>query len=136
MLAPSAAAAGKAGTRPVLVVSNNWAGTADLVDPNRFKRLKRINVIPDRARRVAQIKLDPTELFYYGSIRELVGEGHNQYVDDGFTAPDGRTVYFSRPSFKDVVAIDLRTGKIRWRTRVDGYRADHMATRAAHEVPA
>ena len=37
-------------------------------------------------------------------------------MDDGFTSPDGGTVYFSRPSFADVVAIDLRTGRIRWRT--------------------
>ena len=36
-------------------------------------------------------------------------------------------MYFSRPSFADVVAINLKTGKIRWRTHVDGYRADHMA---------
>ena len=57
----------------------------------------------------------------------MVGEGHNQYVDDGFTSPDGRIVYFSRPSFADVVAIDLKTEQIVWRTKVDGYRADHMA---------
>jgi DNA-binding beta-propeller fold protein YncE len=36
-------------------------------------------------------------------------------------------VYFSRPSFADVVAIDLKTRKIAWRTKIDGYRADHMA---------
>jgi DNA-binding beta-propeller fold protein YncE len=36
-------------------------------------------------------------------------------------------VYISRPSFADVVAINLKTGRIRWRTHVDGYRADHMA---------
>jgi hypothetical protein len=126
-LAPSALAAPQAGTRDVLVVSNNWAGTADLVDPGTFKRLKRINVIPDRVQRVAEISADPTAKFYFDSIRTLVGEGHDQYVDDGFTSPDGRVVYVSRPSFADVVAIDLRTGKIRWRVKVDGYRADHMA---------
>ena len=64
---------------------------------------------------------------YFRVIRNLIGEGHNQYVDDGFTSPDGKYVYFSRPSFADVVAINLRTGKIRWRTKVDGNRADHMA---------
>ena len=126
-LAPSALAAPQAATRDVLVVSNNWAGTADLVDPRTFKRLKRINVIPDRVQRVAEISADPTAKFYFDSIRALVGEGHDQYVDDGFTSPDGRVVYFSRPSFADVVAIDLRTKKIRWRVKVDGYRADHMA---------
>jgi DNA-binding beta-propeller fold protein YncE len=126
-LAPSAMAAERRGTRNVLVVSNNWAGSADLVDPNTFKRLKRVNVIPDRVKRVAEIEADPTAKFYFESIRTLIGEGHNQYVDDGFTSPDGRYVYFSRPSFADVVAISLKTGRIRWRTKVDGYRADHMA---------
>ena len=126
-LAPSAMAAERRGTRDVLVVSNNWAGSADLVDPHAFKRLTRINVIPDRVKRVAEIEADPTAKFYFDNIRTLVGEGHNQYVDDGFTSPDGRYIYFSRPSFADVVAISLKTGRIRWRTEVDGYRADHMA---------
>jgi hypothetical protein len=126
-LAPAALAAKRPGTRDVLVVSNNWAGSADLVDPQTFNRLKRINVIPDRAQRVREIEADPMAKFYFDNIRTLIGEGHNQYVDDGFTSPDGRVVYFSRPSFADVVAIDLKSGKIRWRTKVDGYRADHMA---------
>lgn len=126
-LAPSAMAAERRGTRDVLVVSNNWAGSADLVDPHTFKRLKRVNVIPDRAKRVAEIEADPAAKLYFDGIRELIGEGHNQYVDDGFTSPDGRYVYFSRPSFADVVAISLKSGRIRWRTKVDGYRADHMA---------
>ena len=126
-LAAPAEAASTRPTRDVLVVSNNWAGTADLIDPHSFKRLKRLDVVPDRERRIAEIAADPTAKFYYDSIRALVGEGHDQYVDDGFTSPDGRTVYFSRPSFADVVAISLKTGKIRWRTHVDGYRADHMA---------
>jgi DNA-binding beta-propeller fold protein YncE len=125
-LAPAADAA-KRPTRDVLVVSNNWAGTADLIDPHTFKRLKRLNVVPDKAERIAEISADPTALFYYESIRTLIGEGHDQYVDDGFTSPDGRIVYFSRPSFADVVAISLRSGRIRWRTHIDGYRADHMA---------
>src|SRR5918993_3363194 len=111
----------------VLVVSNNWAGTADLVDPHKLKRIKRLNVVPDKAARIAEIEADPTAKFYYDSIRQLVGEGHDQYVDDGFISRDGRVVFFSRPSFADVVAIDIRTNEIRWRTHVDGYRADHMA---------
>ena len=126
-LALAAQPAAAAGKRDVLVVSNNWAGTADLVDPHRFKRIKRLNVIPDRAERVAEIQADATAQFYFDSIRALVGEGHDQYVDDGFVSRDGRVVYFSRPSFADVVAIDIASGAIRWRTHVDGYRADHMA---------
>ena len=86
---PSALAAQGGATRDVLVVSNNWAGTADLIDPHTFKRLDRINVIPDAQQRVAEINADPTRKFYFDSIRNLVGEGHDQYVDDGFTSPDG-----------------------------------------------
>lgn len=125
--APAALAAGKRATRDVLVVSNNWAGTADIVDPRTFKRLKRVNVVPDKRQRIAEISADPEWKSIYDGIRDLVGEGHDQYVDDGFTSPDGRVVYFSRPSFADVVAIDLRTNRIRWRTKIDGFRADHMA---------
>jgi DNA-binding beta-propeller fold protein YncE len=126
-LAFAAQPAAGAAKRDVLVVSNNWAGTADLVDPHRFTRIKRLNVIPDAAQRIAEIQADPTAKFYFDSIRALVGEGHDQYVDDGFVSNDGRVVYFSRPSFADVVAIDIRSGAIRWRTHIDGYRADHMA---------
>ncbi|MBA3261259.1 MAG: serine/threonine protein kinase [Thermoleophilaceae bacterium] len=125
-LAPAATAAPK-GQRDVVVVSNNWAGTADLVDPRSFERLARINVVPDRAERIAQIEADPAAKPLYDFIREVIGEGHNQYVDDGFTSKDGRYVYFSRPSFADVVALDVKTEKIAWRVKVDGYRADHMA---------
>jgi hypothetical protein len=126
-IAPAAAPAAAKPKRDVLVVSNNWAGAADLVDPHRLKRIKRLDVIPDKAKRVAEIEADPTARFYFDSIRTLIGEGHDQYVDDGFVSSNGRLVYFSRPSFADVVAIDIRTNAIRWRTHVDGYRADHMA---------
>ena len=126
-IVPGAAAAAPKGQRDVLVVSNNWAGTADLIDPHTFKRLERINVVPDRAERIAEIDADPAHKPIYDFIREVIGEGHNQYVDDGFTSKDGRYVYFSRPSFADVVAIDVKTEKVAWRVKVDGYRADHMA---------
>jgi sugar lactone lactonase YvrE len=124
---PGAALAAPKGQRDVLVVSNNWAGTADLIDPHTFKRLKRLDVVPDRAERIAEIQADPAHKPLYDFIRENIGEGHDQYVDDGFTSKDGRYVYFSRPSFADVVAIDVKTGEIAWRVRIDGYRADHMA---------
>ncbi len=114
-------------TQDVLVVSNNWAGTADIVAIKGFKRLARINVIPDEAQRLAEINADPGRKAIFDLIRENIGEGNNQYVDDGFVSEDGRFVYFSRPSFADVVSINLRTREIAWRTKVDGARADHMA---------
>jgi DNA-binding beta-propeller fold protein YncE len=114
-------------TRPVLVVSNNWAGTADFVDPKRFKRLFRLNIVPDRQQRLSEIMLAPDKQAYFLAIRQQVGEGHDQFVDDSFTSPNGRYLYVSRPSFADVVAFDLKTRKIVWRVPVMGYRADHMA---------
>src|SRR4051812_47067926 len=114
-------------TRPILTIGNNWDGTADLIDPVRFKRLMRINIVPDLQERLAQIQMDPASQGYFLAIRQLVGEGHDQYVDDAFTSLDGRFLYVSRPSLKDVVAISLDTKKIAWRTQVEGYRADHMA---------
>jgi DNA-binding beta-propeller fold protein YncE len=124
---PATAPAAKKKTRPVLTVGNNWAGTADLVDPKRFTRLKRLNIIPDIDERMAEIQSDPIRLAYFNAIRQLVGEGHDQYVDDAFTSRDGRRIFVSRPSLADVVAIRVRDGKIVWRTPVEGYRADHMA---------
>jgi DNA-binding beta-propeller fold protein YncE len=126
-LLPGSAAAKQTSLRDVLVISNNWAGTADVVNPRTFKRYVRLNVIPDAQQRIAEINADSTRMFYFDFIRTMVGEGNNQYVDDGFVSKDGRYVYFSRPSFADVVAIDLKTRAIAWRVKVDGYRADHMA---------
>src|SRR5687767_9386231 len=125
--APGASAVERPPTRDVLVVSNNWDGTADFIDTRTFKRVKRLNIIPDAAEREAEIQSDPVDMGYYLAIRELVGEGHHQYVDDSFTSPDGRRLYVSRPSFADVVAFNLKTDKIVWRTPVEGNRADHMA---------
>ncbi|HWM11319.1 MAG TPA: YncE family protein [Solirubrobacteraceae bacterium] len=126
-LVPAGAAAAKKKTRPVLTVANNWEGTADLVDPKRFTKLKRINIIPDIEQRMAEIQSDPAALAYMQAIRQLVGEGHDQWVDDAFTSPNGRVVYVSRPSLADVVAISLRDGRIVWRVKIEGNRADHMA---------
>ena len=113
--------------REVLYVGNNWDGTADIVNPRSFERIGRINIIPDREQRMAEIQSDPVAYGYFLGIRELVGEGNDQFVDDMFSSHDGRFLYVSRPSFADVVAIDLRTHEIVWRTKVDGNRADHMA---------
>ncbi len=44
-----------------------------------------------------------------------------------YSTNDGTLLIVSRPSFADVVAISLRTKKIVWRFKVDGYRSDHMA---------
>ncbi len=122
------AAAVEPAVRDVVVVGNNWDGTADVFDPQTFKILKRINIVPDREERLKEIaESDFKRRLLYRLIRWRVGEGHDQMVDDLFTSKDGLHLYVSRPSFADVVAIDVQTGKIVWRTKVEGARADHAA---------
>jgi DNA-binding beta-propeller fold protein YncE len=114
--------------REVLLVGNNWDGTVDVIQPGGgFEKVKRFNVIPDRSARISEIMLDPVRLAYFLGIRRFIGEGHDQFVDDIYTSRDGRLLVVSRPSFGDVVALATDTGRIVWRFRVAGYRADHMA---------
>ncbi|MFI7073109.1 YncE family protein [Micromonospora sediminicola] len=125
--APTPAAAAAA-LQEVMFVGNNWDGTADVIrSRGDYARLGRINVIPDRAARLREIYLNPIRLAFFLGIRQGPGEGHDQFVDDMYTTPDGTALVVSRPSFADVVSIDLATGAIRWRFPVSGYRADHMA---------
>ncbi|MGW3730348.1 YncE family protein [Streptomyces sp. NPDC000851] len=117
-----------AALREVLFVGNNWDGTADVIrSTGDFAKIGRINVIPDKEERLAEINADPIKWIYFMAIRNSVGEGHDQFVDDMYSTPDGRSMVVSRPSFADVVSIDLATGDINWRFPVSGYRSDHMA---------
>ncbi|MFJ3772592.1 YncE family protein [Streptomyces sp. NPDC090075] len=126
--ATAATAATDASLREVLFVGNNWDGTATVLNSTGdFAKVGQLNVIPDKDARIAEINADPIKWIYYTSIRNEVGQGHDQYVDDMYSTPDGRSVVVSRPSFADVVSIDLATDKINWRFPVAGYRADHMA---------
>lgn len=114
--------------RDVVVVGSNWDGTAEIFDPHTYKVLKRIDIAPDRAERVQEIKDAGFKRYLmYWLIHWRVGEGHDQLVDDLFPSHDGRYIYASRPSFADAVAIDVATGKIAWRTPIEGARADHAA---------
>ncbi|MGZ5366616.1 MAG: YncE family protein, partial [Aeromicrobium sp.] len=110
----------------VMFVGNNWDGTADVIDARTFRKIRRLNLIPDKAARLAEIQSDPVKLGYYLAIKQAIGEGHDQYTDDIFSTHDGRLLAVSRPSFADVVGLDIRTGKIVWRFRMEGQRADHM----------
>jgi hypothetical protein len=121
--------------RDVVFVGNNWEGTADVLrfvrKPNgkgrKFKRVARLNIIPDIDERMAEIWTNPVRLAYFLAIRELVGEGNDQFVDDMYSSKDGRLLIVSRPSLADVVAIDISSGEVVWRFPVSGQRSDHMA---------
>ncbi|MBI0295260.1 YncE family protein [Streptomyces sp. PRKS01-29] len=127
--AVSASAQSKAaGLREVMFVGNNWDGTADVIkSTGDLARIGRINVIPDKDQRLTEIYLNPIKLAFFLGIRLGPGEGHDQFVDDMYSTPDGSAIVVSRPSFADVVSIDIATGKVNWRFPVSGFRADHMA---------
>jgi DNA-binding beta-propeller fold protein YncE len=129
VLVPAAAPAAAApALQEVMFVGNNWDGTVDVIrSSGAYAKLGRVNVVPDRTQRLWEIYLNPIRLAFYLGVQQGPGEGHDQLVDDMYTTPDGSALVVSRPSFADVVAIDLRTGALRWRFPVSGYRSDHMA---------
>lgn len=112
--------------RAVMFVGNNWDGTATVVDADTHQEIATIDTIPDRRERMAEILAAPDKLAFYLAIQAAIGEGHAQYTDDMFTTPDGRLLAVSRPSFADVVGIDLASGDVVWRFPMEGYRSDHM----------
>src|SRR5687768_10830691 len=116
LVAGATPAAAAVDTRETLLVGNNWDGTADVLKAGgNYRRIARINIIPDIEERMAEIESDPVRLGYFLAIRELIGEGNDQYVDDMYTTRDGELLIVSRPSLADVVGIDLDTGDIVWR---------------------
>jgi DNA-binding beta-propeller fold protein YncE len=114
-------------TKSMIFVGNNWDGTVDVINRKNFRRVGRINIIPDRTERMNEIALNPVDLGYFLGIRQLVGEGNDQFADDMYSVLGGTLLVISRPSFKDVVGIDMKTGQVRWRFEVAGQRSDHMA---------
>jgi len=121
------AGSANAGLRDVIVVGNNWDGTIDIYDPFTYTRIKKINAVPDKAERLDELNSSIKRRIVSTFIKEVIGEGHHQMVDDMFTSNDGRHLFISRPSFADVIALDVNTGDIVWRTRVEGSRSDHSA---------
>ncbi|GAA3277367.1 YncE family protein [Dactylosporangium vinaceum] len=128
VLTPLRPAAAAPALQEVMFVGNNWDGTADIVrSSGTYARIGRIDVVPDKRQRLLEIYLNPVKLAFYLGVQQGPGEGHDQLIDDMYTTPDGSALVVSRPSFADVASIDLRTGALRWRFPVSGFRADHMA---------
>lgn len=130
---PPAPRADDEGLRDVTFVGNNWAGTATIVDTHTREVLKvGVDLVPDKQQELKDIWSNPARLAYYLLIQQGPGEGHDQYVDDMFTTRDGRHLAVSRPSFGDVVWIDIARAtagdpdSIVREQQMDGYRTDHM----------
>lgn len=116
-----------ADAREVVVVGNNWDGTIDIYDPHTFKRIKKLNAVPDKEERLEELSGSIKRWIVSTFIKEVIGEGNHQMVDDMFPSNDGRYLFISRPSFADVIALDVNSGEIKWRTPVEGSRSDHSA---------
>ncbi len=132
-ISPSRTVSIGAAMREVMIVGNNWDGTASIVDANTYKVLRKgIDLVPDKEAELAEIHKNPVRMGMYYLVRYGPGEGNDQLVDDMFTTNDGRLLAVSRPSLGDVVWIDLEsaltTGKatIVAEQSMDGYRTDHM----------
>ncbi len=118
---------GNEAVRDVIVVGNNWDGTIDIYDPYTHQRIKKLNAVPDKEERLQELGSSVKRWVMSTLIKEVIGEGNYQLVDDMFPSSDGRHLFISRPSFADVIALDVNTGEIKWRTPVEGYRSDHSA---------
>lgn len=117
-----------ADSQKVFFVGNNWDGTVTVIRPDGdFGKVGTLNVIPDRDERLKEITSNPIKWIAYTYIHNTAGEGNDQLVDDMYSTPDGKNLVASRPSFADVLSINIETGKINWRFAVSGFRADHMA---------
>jgi YVTN family beta-propeller protein len=114
------------GTHDVIFVGNNWEGTATVIDEETFQPITTLDIVPDLQERMTEILANPVRLGYFLAIRNLVGEGHDQFVDDMYSSRDGRLLVVARPSLADVVGIDLASGEIAWRFPMEGQRSDHM----------
>ena len=122
-----------AALRDVMLVGNNWAGTATIVDARTHKVLKRgVNLIPDKDQELADIRTDPEKLAFYLAIQQGPGEGHDQYVDDMFTTTR-RQVPRRLPAELRRRGLDRhrqgrrgRPDSIVREQQMDGYRTDHM----------
>ena len=132
--ATAAPAPKPSGVVPVLFVGNNWDGTADVIrqggtasaaDVRRAWRGS--TSFPTSRSGWSRSPPTPCGSATSSPSAQLIGEGHDQFVDDMFASKDGRLLVVSRPSLADVVALDLNTGAIVWRFRVAGQRSDHMA---------
>src|SRR5690349_18251183 len=149
LVALPATSAVRPALRKVMFVGNNWDGTATVVDARTHRVLQTVDIVPDIDQELTDIRTSPDRLAYYYAIQQAVGEGHDQYVDDMFTTPDGRYLAVARPSLSDVAWIDLGTGRVVAEAQMDGYRTDHMGvspdgqrllvsdstTKTVHEYP-
>jgi len=78
-----------------------------IVDPKTFRKVDRINVIPDKHERESEIAVHSVKLGYFLAIRALIGEGHD-VISTATAAKVGSTQTRARSSRVRVAAADER----------------------------
>ncbi|CAM3768971.1 YncE family protein [Kibdelosporangium persicum] len=109
--------------KDVVLVGNAQAGTVSFLDGHTFQVIGTLNAIPDLEQRLAA--MNPIERIGYETVNAI--QGYKKFVDDVAMSPDGRTLYVSRGNLADVVAYDVASKRQLWRTKVEGFKADHAA---------
>lgn len=108
-------------TLEVAFVANSVDGSLSIVDLQQQQVIKVLNVTPD-GKQVGFFR-DPLQ-FIAQPVAE--GKGGLNYVQDTDLSKDGSVIFVSRGWLADVVAIDIQTNVILWRSKISGIRADHM----------
>lgn len=105
----------------VAIIANSLDGTLSIINTSIPAIVKTIDAIPD-GKRVSFFR-DPIQY-----IAQPIAEqqGGLNYVQDTDLSRDGTIVFVSRGWLADVVAINIQTNQILWRSHVPGIRADHM----------
>lgn len=110
-------------TREIAFVADAVGGTITLIDIESRRVVATLDITPDG--RGVSIFRDFTQ----GAIgqRRIEAGGGLNYAQDTDLSPDGRTLFVARGHLGDVAAFDIASGELRWRSRIAGVRADHMA---------
>lgn len=109
--------------RELAFVGNSVAGTVTVIDVAARQLIGTIDVKPDGAK--VGLFRNPIQSLYAQSKAE--GRGGLNFAQDTDVSPDGRVLYVSRGNLADVVAFDLASGGMLWRTSIGHGRSDHMA---------
>ncbi|MCE7007764.1 serine/threonine protein kinase [Kibdelosporangium philippinense] len=109
--------------RDVVLIGNAQAGTVSFLDGHTFQVIGTLDAIPDLEQRLAA--MNPVERIGYETVNRI--QGYKKFVDDIALSPDGKTLYVSRGNLADVVAYDVASRRQLWRTKVEGFKADHAA---------
>lgn len=108
--------------REVAFVANAADGTVSLLDLASKQVLTTVDVIPD-GKRVGPFR----DIVQWVAQPFLERRAGPNFVQDTDLSRDGRVLFVSRGHLGDVVALDIVTGKILWRTPLAGLFAGPMA---------